>query len=183
MKTVVKGLVSSTIITVAAGGDQVRATPASGLIALQAGQYYKVSDITLNLGRAAVTQSLLAIRDETALGVTTMSEALVAVNSVDFYVANLQAKANINFDIAVTGTSSYVSALQNPHQRTDILGATELDSVLANSQMALLFVRGDIESCVIRARILYDVVALSDSERIEVMQRCACLVADQGQGA
>lgn len=154
------------------GAGQINLPP------LLSGQYYRITDMQVWLESAGVNNNAVGRRDDTFCHIVskqTAAAVLVAGNLSPVRLA--QSSCTIGYSLVNFAPNSVnVSDLQNPHIAQTPLGFTDLDMVNSGVEVWAVYQRGDLILGNLEVWISYDVVTLSDGERITLLQRCECSV-------
>lgn len=162
-----------------AEGPTVAKVDLQNLVQLSQNQYYRVEDWQLRCN--AITVNTLTD------GVLNRSTSLIQIGGEDLsryiddndYIISYanhiyQSYGMYSGAVVINGTSAVVSSTDDFIVPKLPLSFKELDAVVSGDKITFSVMRGDILTASFGGLLQYSVVALDDSERIEVLQRCRC---------
>jgi hypothetical protein len=155
-------------------------TAAFNIVPLAQNQYIRVLNMTALLEGVKMTTTPYLTRVDTLVHAVSDSvkDRVIAADNISVSVAP-QSMIVANFSTFIRGDgTAVVSDTNGLRFAVGRLGMTDLDAVAAGVGLNALVRRGNLTEGHVICHVEYDVLSLSDSERIEIMQRCECQAVD-----
>lgn len=154
---------------------------------LMPAHYYKVTGVNVILRNAVALPSSFIKRDDTEVFIVSdkWTDSSILNNEINFVKS--QGYVLVGFNVqgfegagGASVNASMISEMHNPYIGFTPIDQTELDFVAAGAGLGVVVNAGDLYlGSIIDAWISYDVVQLTDSERIQLLQRCECTVVGE----